>query len=68
MKNLSNNFLISMPHVSDPIFKQSLIYICNHDNILKDSSELRHHKNNLKLRILDETYCQDEVNDSSFCN
>ena len=31
MKNLSNNFLISMPHVSDPIFKQSLIYICNHD-------------------------------------
>ena len=31
MKNLSNNFLISMPHVSDPIFKKSLIYICNHD-------------------------------------
>ena len=31
MKNLSNNFLISMPHVNDPVFKKSLIYICNHD-------------------------------------
>jgi len=31
MKSLSNNFLISMPHVNDPIFKKSLIYICNHD-------------------------------------
>tara|TARA_Y100001968_G_C19055144_1_gene571044 strand:- start:34 stop:594 length:561 start_codon:yes stop_codon:yes gene_type:complete len=31
MKNLSNNFLISMPHVNDPIFKKSLIYICSHD-------------------------------------
>ena len=31
MKNLSNNFLISMPHVNDPIFKKSLVYICSHD-------------------------------------
>ena len=31
MKNLSNNFLISMPHVNAPVFKKSLIYICNHD-------------------------------------
>ena len=31
MKNLSNNFLIPMPHVNDPIFKKSLIYICSHD-------------------------------------
>ncbi len=31
MKNLCNNFLISMPHVKDPIFKKSLIYICSHD-------------------------------------
>lgn len=32
MKKLSNNFLIPMPHVNDPIFKQSLIYVCSHDN------------------------------------
>ena len=31
MKNLSNNFLIPMPHVNDPIFKKSLIYVCSHD-------------------------------------
>ena len=31
MKNLSNNFLIAMPHVNDPIFKKSLIYVCSHD-------------------------------------
>ena len=31
MKDLSNHFLISMPHVSDPVFKQSLIYVCSHD-------------------------------------
>ena len=31
MKNLCNNFLISMPHVNDPIFKKSLIYVCSHD-------------------------------------
>ena len=32
MKNLSNSFLINMPHLNhDPIFGQSLIYICNHN-------------------------------------
>ena len=31
MKNLSNNFLISMPHVNDPVFKKSLVYVCTHD-------------------------------------
>ena len=31
MKNLSNNFLIPMPHVNDPNFKKSLIYVCSHD-------------------------------------
>ena len=31
MKNLSNKFLIPMPHINDPIFKKSLIYICSHD-------------------------------------
>ena len=32
MKNLSNNFLISMPHVNDPVFKKSLVYVCSHDD------------------------------------
>ena len=32
MKNLSNLFLINMPHLNqDPIFGQSLIYICEHN-------------------------------------
>ena len=31
MKNLSNHFLVSMPHVNDPVFKESLIYVCSHD-------------------------------------
>ena len=33
MKNLSNTFLINMPHLKqDPIFGQSLIYICEHSH------------------------------------
>ena len=28
MKSFSNHFLISMPHMNDPIFSKSLIYIC----------------------------------------
>jgi len=31
MENFSNNFLLSMPHLNDSIFGQSLIYICNHN-------------------------------------
>ena len=32
MKNLSNSFLINMPHLSqDPIFGRSVIYICEHN-------------------------------------
>ena len=32
MKNLSNSFLINMPHLKhDPIFGKSLIYICEHN-------------------------------------
>ena len=32
MKSLSNSFLINMPHLNqDPIFGQSLIYICEHN-------------------------------------
>ena len=32
MKNLSNHFLVSMPQISDPIFRRTIIYICSHDN------------------------------------
>ena len=32
MDNFSNHFLISMPHMNDPFFQKSLIYICEHDN------------------------------------
>ena len=31
MENFSNNFLISMPHLSDSIFGKSLIYVCDHN-------------------------------------
>jgi putative transcriptional regulator len=31
MKSFSNHFLISMPHMNDPIFSKSLIYMCQHD-------------------------------------
>jgi len=31
MKSFSNHFIISMPHMNDPIFSKSLIYICEHD-------------------------------------
>jgi len=32
MKNFSNHFLISMPHINDPIFSKSLIYLCENDS------------------------------------
>jgi len=32
MENFSNNFLLSMPHLNDSIFSESLIYICNHNS------------------------------------
>lgn len=32
MENFSNNFLLSMPHLNDSIFGESLIYICTHDS------------------------------------
>ncbi len=32
MENFTNNFLLSMPHLKDSIFSESLIYICNHNN------------------------------------
>tara|TARA_Y100000817_G_C16785556_1_gene512628 strand:+ start:56 stop:607 length:552 start_codon:yes stop_codon:yes gene_type:complete len=31
MENFSNNFLISMPHLNDSVFGESLIYICDHN-------------------------------------
>ena len=31
MRNLSNHFLVSMPQISDPIFGETIIYICSHD-------------------------------------
>ena len=32
MEKLSNHFLISMPHIADPIFSKSLIYLCEHNS------------------------------------
>jgi len=32
MDNFSNHFLISMPHMTDPFFQKSLVYICEHDS------------------------------------
>tara|TARA_Y100001970_G_C13637916_1_gene557387 strand:- start:16 stop:576 length:561 start_codon:yes stop_codon:yes gene_type:complete len=32
MRNFSNHFLVSMPQISDPIFRETIIYICSHDD------------------------------------
>lgn len=32
MKNFSNHFLISMPHINDPVFSKSLIYLCENNS------------------------------------
>ena len=31
LKSLKNHFLIAMPALTDPYFKQSVVYICEHD-------------------------------------
>ncbi len=31
MNNYSNHFLIAMPHMTDGIFRQGLVYLCDHD-------------------------------------
>ena len=31
MEGFSNHFLISMPHMNDPIFTKSLIYMCENN-------------------------------------
>ena len=30
--NLTNHFLVAMPTMQDPQFKQSVIYLCEHNN------------------------------------
>ena len=32
MNSLKNHFLISVPHLKDPLFEKSVIYLCEHDN------------------------------------
>ena len=32
MKSLKNHFLISAPHLKDPFFEKSVVYLCEHDN------------------------------------
>ena len=32
MKSFSNHFLISMPHMNDPVFAKTLIYMCEHNS------------------------------------
>ena len=29
--NLANHFLIAMPHMDDPFFTDTVIYVCEHD-------------------------------------
>ena len=31
MNSIINHILISMPHMEDPYFKKSVIYMCEHD-------------------------------------
>ena len=31
MNSLKNHFLISVPHLKDPFFEQSVVYLCEHD-------------------------------------
>ena len=32
MNSLKNHFLISVPHLKDPFFEKSVVYLCEHDN------------------------------------
>ena len=31
MNSLKNHFLISVPHLKDPFFEKSVVYLCEHD-------------------------------------
>ena len=31
MNSLKNHFLISLPHLKDPLFEKSVVYLCEHD-------------------------------------
>ena len=72
MKNLANQFLISMPHINDRVFKKTLIYICSHDNdgamgliINKSISEFQSEKD-AKL-ILNQTKLSKIITASNVC-
>ena len=68
MNSLKNHFLISVPHLKDPFFEKSVVYLCEHDNkgamgfiinkaIKKNNVTLRHSGSDIKFnKYLEENY------------
>ena len=68
MNSLKNHFLISVPHLKDPFFEKSVVYLCEHDNkgamgfiinkaIKKNNVILRHSGSDIKFnKYLEENY------------
>ena len=57
MGSLKNQILISMPHMNDPFFSKSVVYICEHGNggamgmIINKSLDDPGHKDSLLIKL-----------------
>jgi len=68
MSSLKNHFLISVPHLKDPFFEKSVVYLCEHDKkgamgliinkaIKKDNITLKNSSSDIELnKYLEENY------------
>ena len=68
MNSLKNHFLISVPHLKDPFFEKSVVYLCEHDEkgamgliinktIKKDNITLKNSSLDIELnKYLEENY------------
>ena len=68
MNSLKNHFLISVPHLKDPFFEKSVVYLCEHDEkgamgfiinktIKKDNITLKNSSSDIELnKYLEENY------------
>ena len=68
MNSLKNHFLISLPHLKDPFFEKSVVYLCEHDEkgamgfiinktIKKDNITLKNSSSDIELnKYLEENY------------
>ncbi len=68
MNSLKNHFLISVPHLKDPFFEKSVVYLCEHDKkgamgliinkaIKKNNNTLKHSGSDIEFnKYLEENY------------